>query len=79
MEDGNQSVVRRGGLTRHRGVCKKGALWDGRRQEEGFESEKKKDDTYPILDHRDLVCPTSRSEPVGDPDHGLDPFPRRET
>jgi hypothetical protein len=31
----------------------------------------------PILDHCNLVSPTSRSEPMGDPDHGLDPFPGR--
>lgn len=32
---------------------------------------------HPVLDHRNLVSPTSRSQPVGDPDHGLDPFPGR--
>ena len=35
---------------------------------------RKKEVTYPILDHGNLVSPTSRSEPVGDPDHGLLPF-----
>ena len=34
-----------------------------------------KDHTYPIFKHCNFVCPSSRSEPMGDPDHGLDPFP----
>ena len=40
----------------------------------GF-NEEKKSHTYPIFNHGNLVSPPSRGEPVGDPDHGLDPFP----
>jgi len=64
-ERGGGESQRNGDITRPRMYVKR---------EEGAP---KKSHTYPILDHGNLVSPASRSEPVCDPDHGLDPFPGR--
>ena len=61
----------KGDLSRAR-IYVKSEAGEGRR-----DKQVSKNYTYPILDHGNLVSSASRGEPVGDPDHGLDPFPGR--
>lgn len=68
--------MRKGRLNKTPDVCKKKG-GKGQSDDRKKVSKRKKSHAYPILDHGNLVSPTSRSEPVGDPDHGLHPFPGR--
>ena len=66
-----KELVKKGDPIRHRMYVKRGG-GTGR-----LDRRVRKNHTHPILDHSNLVSPTSRSEPMSDPDHGLDPFPGR--
>ena len=59
----------KGDLSRAR-IYVKSEAGEGRR-----DKQVSKNYTYPILDHGNLVNPTGRGEPLGEPNYGLDPAP----